>query len=727
MRIGNELVGNGVRYLVVDISDNGELLAVCDLNSKQTKRPIAFKQDFVLKMLESNAWTEEEHYLPEHLFKKDEEFSTKWRDKRDFALLVLSPLIAEENRAHLEQYLYGDTSGIISGLMKTSGRSKKYITNRLNRWFRFLCIPNGLLPAYGNCGKNYKLRKEPVFLHGDVYDLSSKPGPKTKYGNSYRHATQADFENIKMFSKNIKPNATVCREDLYLRFVSQYMSMEILPKTLNNQEEVHGIKMMFPRRHLISPRTFKRYLNKIISGLNWIRKLEGEIGYAKDRKGKPGSARKGLRYPGQRFEIDATIADVHILYPYSKKERLSCGRPVVYFVVDTWSSMVVGFHVAFDGPNWAGATQALYNAFEDKVEFCRRWGISIDREQWPCDHICEQIVWDRGGENTDKHLTAILRAKIGIRLMKLNAYHRGDAKGTVEKMFDIVLKKAIKFVAGVVSKIVRKEDQDPSRSPALTYEKFMQRIIKVILTKNNNSIKKDSHNFEMEATGIEYTPLDIWNFGRDSTSDRPKVSKDRIRFALLPDGDAVITDKGVRFRGLMYSSAEVEKWQWLDKAKNFGHYKIKIRYMDATTNHIWYFDENSKRMIRLDLLDRSEAYKNQVWANVLHRLELRKHELALLDERKYNAEILLDMDLHDMDKTTEASIKKRKRSYSKSRQSGIQERKDVVAAAHRTAQAEDVINDLNDAQANTSPTPKSQDPATSDQDLTDPTISDMDE
>lgn len=45
--------------------------------------------------------------------------------------------------------------------------------------------------------------------------------------------------------------------------------------------------------------------------------------------------------PGSRYEIDATIADIYLV---SDSDRACIvGRPTIYFVVDVFSRMVVGF------------------------------------------------------------------------------------------------------------------------------------------------------------------------------------------------------------------------------------------------------------------------------------------------------------------------------------------------------------------------------------------------
>ena len=385
--------------------------------------------------------------------------------------------------------------------------------------------------------------------------------------------------------------------------------------------------------------------------------------------------------------------------------------------------MIVGFHVCFDGPNWHGATQALFNAFENKVEFCKRWGIDIAESDWPCHEICEELVFDRGGENSDNHLTAILRGKIGISLIKLAAYHRGDAKGTVEKTFDIVANESVKFDPGVVLKYPIKEDQHASRKPLLDFSDFMKKLIKIIIDRNNFRIK-DAHDFYMESTGVGYTARDIWNHFQNHSIPTPPVDTKSIRFALLPEDTATVTERGILFKGLYYSSSEIEKMQYLDRAKNIGRFKIKVRYTDVTTNHIWFRDDDSNEILTLDILDRSEAYKNQIWANVLHRLEIKKHKLAAQENIQFNQEVLLQIELDEIDANAKRRNKKLKKSNAKSPAKDINEHKNTMSVVQRNQEANRITQDLSASPQPTSENsaePPAPTTAESSQDLSDPT------
>lgn len=695
MLVNQKLVStnkNPEEWLIVDVDDYREELVVTDMLANPPKRPKVKPFSWALKKLNGKTVQLIDHEHPDELFTDDIALKPDWIKKRDSANETIAPLVEDEEQ--LDEYFYGDSAGILKRLIKESGRSKKFVQASINRYFRYGSMPNSLLPRYFVCGKSYQMLALPIVKKGKVC-LKSKPGPKTKYGSPYRQTTEFDRENIKTFSKKLGDIKTVNLTDLYRDFCREHFVQLIRPEGVDIDDIAEDFYAVLPREYLISPRSFKRELKKCIGTLEFIRKRTGSILYARDHAGKPGVARKGLRGPTSRYEIDSTIADCYIRYEYTNDERLSVGRPVIYMVIDVVSSMIAGLHVCFHGPDWHGESQALFNAFTDKVEFCKKYGVTIKKEDWPCFHVCRELTLDRGTENGHRSTTSMLKGKIGLTAANFNAYHRGDAKGTVEKVFDTVQLSAIPDHSGKVYKIPRKEDQHPSRGAVYTYDEFMQRLIKSILLRNNNAARIHSHNFEMCRDGVGQTPREIWNWGLEEAVIPPRQkSIESLRFALLPQGKASVTAQGIKFRGIYYNSDEVNKLEWLDLAKNNGRFPLEIRYSDVSTNKIWCRNPDTKKFMTLEVTDRSDAYKDQLWTQVLSHIEEVKDALARLDEKRFNSRVLLDMDLAEMDKTIIEETKHLTQSTSKGIEPGLKDRKEQVGNIQKFTDFEDIAQAL---------------------------------
>lgn len=83
--------------------------------------------------------------------------------------------------------------------------------------------------------------------------------------------------------------------------------------------------------------------------------------------------------PGSRFQIDATVADVYVVSEYNAEWII--GRPIIYFVVDVYSRMIVGIYVGLEGPSWMGGMMAIANTVMDKQTYCSEFGIKISKEE----------------------------------------------------------------------------------------------------------------------------------------------------------------------------------------------------------------------------------------------------------------------------------------------------------------------------------------------------------
>jgi len=717
MQVNSKLVStnkNIESWLIVDINYQDQLIAVSDLTCKSPKRPKKFTFEYLNQRLATGELKLEEHDFSAVILAEEESIPEYWRRLRDESYWAISPLIEDHHMLH--RYLYSDSAGILKLLCAraekeyqpcvleqhkkgiNSKKGKKFIQSAINRYFINGGCINSLLPEFEVCGNQYLGPEAPVVLPNGNVCLKSKPGVSTKYGDPHRHITRLDKTNIKAFSKKIKRGQKVNLTALYLDYCREHYVMRIRPKGVSDDDVAEEFYAVLPVKHRISPRAFKRYLKQCVGSLQWIKMRVGNTNYDRDHKGKPGTSKNGLRGPGSRYEIDSTVADCYIRYEFTTDELLSIGRPIIYLVIDVVSTRIVGLHACFHGPDWHGASQALFNAFTDKEEFCKRHGVKYRKEEWDEGIVSREVTFDRGCENTHKHLRPLLKLTCGITAANFNAYHRGDAKGVVEQKFNTVQNAVIPESAGKVYKIPRLEDQHPSRTPVYTYQQFMHRLIKHIIHINNHTERVDSHNFEMEKEGVGYTPREVWDWGmKEAIIKPPKKSRETLRFALLPEEKAVVRDKGIYFRGLYYSSNEVIALEWLDLAKNDGRFSIDVRYSDISTTYIWCRHPDTKKVMQLEVTDRSERYKNQLWTQVIARHEFVKDKLARQRGKALEARVLLDQDLAEMDKIYADEIKHFKQSTAKGIQQDIKDRKDEVGAVQKHEDHQSILDDLNDA------------------------------
>ena len=108
------------------------------------------------------------------------------------------------------------------------------------------------------------------------------------------------------------------------------------------------------------------------------------------------------------------------------------GRPVIYSVADVFSRTIVGIHVGLNAPSWAEARIALFNAFTDKVEYCRYYGITIQDGDWPCKGVPHTVLADNGEFNSAKSDELVMG--LGVSIENAPPW-RADLKGIVVQSF----------------------------------------------------------------------------------------------------------------------------------------------------------------------------------------------------------------------------------------------------------------------------------------------------
>ena len=344
--------------------------------------------------------------------------------------------------------------------------------------------------------------------------------------------------------------------------------------------------------------------------------------------------------PGTRFQVDATIADIYLVSSLNRNRVI--GRPVVYAIIDVFSRMVTGIYVGLEGPSWIGAMMALDNMIADKVEYCREYGIEISEEQWPCRHLPEIIIADRGefeGYNVENLIN-----NLNVKIENTSPY-RGDLKGIVERSFRTTNEKIKHKTPGAIQKEFRKRgDRDYRLDATLTLEEFTKIYINIVLHHNSKIIDKYPMEKEMIADEIIAAPINLWNWGIENRKGRLKtVDREVLRLNILPKGKASISRAGIRFKGLYYSSDKAVKEQWF---VNLKVRSIEVIYDPRNMNKIYIPYNNGLDYDECYLIDVSLQYKDCLLEEIIFNEELDSElkDKALREQNQNNIDLENEID-----------------------------------------------------------------------------------
>jgi len=249
------------------------------------------------------------------------------------------------------------------------------------------------------------------------------------------------------------------------------------------------------------------------------------------------------------FQMDCTQADIYLVSKYDRSKVI--GRPNIVIAVDTATQMIAGLYVGLDTGEKA-VMGCMANIAADKIKWCKRFGIDITEEEWPCSGVMPaEIIIDKGqeflGGRTDEFLI-----RFGIERHSLPPF-RPDKKGLVEKSFDLLQEcyKSSLRGKGVIGGDVQERWSTDYRSQAtLTLEEFTKVIIHSVLYLNNGRVIKTGHLIG----DVPKTAASLWKyFEEQNRRNLLSVDAQSVYCLSLPRAKTKFTRKGFTHNKLYYA------------------------------------------------------------------------------------------------------------------------------------------------------------------------------
>lgn len=491
--------------------------------------------------------------------------------------------------------------------------SRSSVDEALKRYWKGGKTKNSLLPHYYKCGGRGKERGAGEVKRGrpSIY--------KEHEGINVNEDIKKIFkQSIRKFYNTKKQNSLVTAYELMIK---EYFSKEVVDSSGNKK------LILMSKNKVPTIAQFRYWFNKDRDIKKEIVSRKGARMFEQKHRAILNSGNKGILGPGMQYQIDATIGDIYLISEYNPNWII--GRPVIYMVMDTFSRMITGFYVGLEGPSWVGAMTALSNAMASKVEFCKEYGVDIDESDWNCKSVPFSILADRGelfGYQADN-----LVNNLGIQLSNTPPY-RAEWKAVIEQNFRCINQNVKPLAPAVVLPDFRERGSIDYRLEAkLTLKEFTKIIINIILHHNNKHILKHYvRDKEMIKDDVELIPQKIWEWGmKNRTGVLKTLDTKTIKFTLMPRGEATITEKGIRFKGIYYSSLLAIKERLFEKARLNGKFKIKILYDPRNMNNIyWILDEHMKYE-KCFLLSREYRYLDMCIEEIEY---LKKREMMMINK-----------------------------------------------------------------------------------------------
>ncbi|WP_025626877.1 DDE-type integrase/transposase/recombinase [Vibrio parahaemolyticus] len=481
------------------------------------------------------------------------------------------------------------------------GTDNKTIYRLLNLYWRLGQTKNSLLPAYSLSGGKGKIRE------AVKNSLGTKPVSRTGQFCSHQSyiVKEKDRELFEKALKKyyLKPNGLNLKET-YKNLLRQSYQFEILDAYY--LDTIPGVP---------SYRQFINWSKKIFDQHEIVKFRTSETDYLRNKRAVEASITDRTPLPGSCFEIDATVADVHIVSELRRNHVI--GRPTIYSIIDRASRMIVGFHVSLYHASWKAARQALVNAFSSKIEYCQQFGIEISEDDWPCSHLPQRLICDNG------EMIGLKPQELIVPLTELQIAppYRPDCKSLVERRFGYLNDKSLHRLLGSSrgGKIIR-GSPDPRKSAIYTLREITTLLIRDVIEHNKeifDDLALTSH--LLIENDLTPTPINYWNVHLSNYRHAlKKAGVDEINARLLPREEVSMTRSGVLFNEMYYSCQRVRDENLAAIARNHGRFKLEARVNYDDTSYIYVRLKDNEGFTRCDILERSKEFKGMPLAEVYY-------------------------------------------------------------------------------------------------------------
>ena len=308
--------------------------------------------------------------------------------------------------------------------------------------------------------------------------------------------------------------------------------------------------------------------------------------FDRNKRGLRGKAIDGVSGPGHTYAIDSTVADIYLRSSINRSWLI--GRPIVYVVVDMWSTAVVGFYICLSAPSWATAKVSLFSTLCRPALLADLWGFDGITSLDPAPALPFRLLCDRG-----EYLSQGA-AKTGIDLglnSAFNPAYRPDLKGLVEVLHRIVKDEQYSsFVPGTMDARRRELELRPDlRESAMTMREYAQYLHLAFTQYNLFADRTHRLTGDMIAASVVPSPAGLWRFGHEAGFGFLKtIPEQRLITSLLPIADVSVRRNGIYMAQLQYHAEVAAQLQWTARARNIGTFAEQMHLFPGSVSRMWW-------------------------------------------------------------------------------------------------------------------------------------------
>lgn len=495
-------------------------------------------------------------------------------------------------------YLTGGVATLIKQAMCDTGCSRSYAY----KLFRILCQygfdAGSLTLEFPRCGGKGKKRPcdngrrksgpKPMAVRLGIQSEDPQPG--------YREEWAA-----KVYAANAKiPNPKPGHKDRYQLIIRAFSPG--YRQTDNGLELAPPIRGTYPNRGQV------RRLLKQLPKLERLKERTTAGHFTRNMRGLHGRSWEGVAGPGHSYAMDSTIGDIYLRSQVNRAWII--GRPIIYFIVDVWSTAIVGFYVCLSGPSWDMAKVAIFSMLAPGDLMQRIWGAEGDMSSlYPFPGLPYLILGDRG-----EYLSAGARATgtgLGFNYDYAASY-RPDMKGIVEVLHRIAKDQQYFHVPGAMD--ARRKEMELrgcKTASAYTLPEYVQYLTWRVQLYNLQADRSHRMDTTMIGAGVYPSPAGLWRFGFEAgIGYRKETVTEKLITHLLPKYTGRIQRDGIFLGNLEYHNELAQAEEWTTLARHDGRMELAMHLFPGSIRQAWTPHPHGKGLLELMLSDQAVAPGN---------------------------------------------------------------------------------------------------------------------
>ena len=325
--------------------------------------------------------------------------------------------------------------------------------------------------------------------------------------------------------------------------------------------------------------------------------------------------------------LDSTVCDIYLI----NEQGGIIGRPILTACIDAYSSLCCGYSLSWEGGMYS-LRQLMINVVTDKQDLCRKYGITIQQQEWDSSLCPGVLVTDQGTEYKSANFEQI--AELGVKVVNLPVY-RPELKGSVEKFFSVIQDLFRPYLKGkglIEPDFQERGAHDYRKDACLTLEQFEKVLIRCIIYYNSQRIIENfPYTDDMLKNKVSPYANDIFTYGKNlEGTNLVKVNKRQLMLTLLPRTTGKFTRSGLIVNHVRYKNPN-----YADKYLSGGN--ATVAYNPDNSSFVWLVDKGN--FIEFELIE--NRYRSKKFSEIETMQTQKKEIIKSVQENNTQAKINL--------------------------------------------------------------------------------------